>query len=71
LVAGCPDGCSTHSPDGRLTELLSFSAGVNLLPTAEYEDFKTASVVIPCPTCTAPIIGQAVSPYDASGSRLI
>ncbi len=57
--------------DGRLTERLSFNAGVNLLPTAEYEDFTTASVVIPCPTCTAPIIGQAVSPYDASGSRLI
>jgi iron complex outermembrane receptor protein len=58
------------SIDGNLTDHLSFSAGANWMPTAEYTDYKTAQVTVPI-TGSEPIIGQQIVPYDASGSRLI
>jgi iron complex outermembrane recepter protein len=57
--------------DGALTEKLSFDFGVNWMPTAKYEDYTTASIVVPIAGSTGPIFGQVVVPYNASGSRVI
>ena len=55
---------------GNMTEHLSFSVGVNWLPTAEYTDFKGASITVPI-TGSEPIVGQTIVPYDASDSRVV
>jgi iron complex outermembrane receptor protein len=60
--------------DGNLTDQLSFNVGGNWMPTAKYEDYKTASIVRPClvtDNCVAPVVGVTQVPYDASGSRVI
>jgi iron complex outermembrane receptor protein len=57
--------------DTHITEHLLVAAGVNWLPTAKYNGYTQASVVVPIPGSTGPVYGQAVVPYDASGSRMI
>ena len=56
--------------DGSLTDHFTFNIGVNWMPTAEYTDFKTASITVPI-TGSEPIVGQTIVPYDASDSRLV
>ncbi len=56
--------------DGNITDSLSFYLGVNWMPTAEYTDFKTASITVPI-TGSEPIVGRTIVPYDASDSRLV
>lgn len=53
---------------GNLTDHLSFDVGLSAVPTANYDDYKTASVFVP-----NAVTGGAVStsPYDASGSRML
>jgi iron complex outermembrane receptor protein len=62
--------------NGSVTDHLAFDVGANWMPTAKYKDYTKASVLIPCspttlPSCSSPIIGVTVVPYDASGSRII
>jgi iron complex outermembrane receptor protein len=52
---------------GNLTDKLSFDVGFSALPTAEYERFTTAQVLIPNPSGG----NTSTTPYDASGSRII
>jgi iron complex outermembrane receptor protein len=53
---------------GPITDHLSFDVGLSALPTANYDEYTTASVFIP-----NPVTGGATSvvPYDASGSRML
>lgn len=52
---------------GNLTDKLSFDVGLSTLPTAEYERFVGAQVLIP----NASGGNTSNVPYDASGSRII
>jgi iron complex outermembrane receptor protein len=56
--------------DAYFTNHLSFGVGVNWLPTAKYTDYPNAAVTVPVEGME-PIRGVQISPYDASGSRLI
>jgi iron complex outermembrane receptor protein len=56
--------------DAYATERLSLGVGVNWMPTAEYTDFPNAAVTVPVEGMK-PILAVQISPYDASGSRLI
>src|SRR5690606_1552840 len=58
------------SAEGPVSDHLSFSAGLNWLPTARFDTFETASVTVPIPGASAPPFGQVVAPYDVSGSRV-
>jgi iron complex outermembrane recepter protein len=57
--------------DGKLNPHLSLTSGINWMPTAKYTDYSTASVLVPIPGATGPVVGQTVVPYDATGSRVI
>ncbi|CAN7618549.1 TonB-dependent receptor [Phenylobacterium sp. LjRoot225] len=57
--------------DGRLTDHLSFNAGVGYQPTAKYQDYTRAQVTVPIPGATGQgTVAQLVVPFDASGSRM-
>ncbi len=53
---------------GSLTDKLSFDVGLSALPTANYDEYTTASVFIPNPTTGG---ATSVVPFDASGSRML
>lgn len=53
---------------GSLTDNLSFDVGLSALPTAEYDDYTTASVFVPNPATGG---GTSIVPFDASGSRML
>lgn len=52
---------------GNLTDKLSFDVGFSALPTADYQRYTTAQVLIP----NASGGNTSTVPYDASGSRII
>lgn len=52
---------------GNLTDKLAFDVGFSALPTADYERYTTAQVLIPNETGG----NTSTVPYDASGSRII
>lgn len=56
--------------DGNVTEALSFNVGVNWTPTAEYTDFRSASITVPI-IGSEPVVGRTIVPFDASDSRLV
>ena len=57
--------------DGKIGGGFSLGAGVSYQPTARYGSYPNAQVTLPIPGATGPIVGQVVSPYDVTGSRMV
>ena len=62
--------------DANLGSGFSFAAGFSWEPTAKYENFTTAQVIVPLPASAYSVpfdgvIGQVIRPFDASGSRTV